>query len=158
VLWRTRRKLADATAIQLTRYPAALADAYRTLAGLDMKVPGAVEVHFLFPVWDPAVDLDQTRQDVTSAVMHLQLALEPRLRRLERLGATADGAALAISDPGYTWRQVAEGAGWISLGAVLLAGVMALSVVGAAATLYALGWLLDKVLVVFPHRVAGLWS
>ena len=59
--WRTRRP------IQLTRYPAALADAYRTLAGLDMKVPGAVEVHFLFPVWDPAVDLDQTRQDVTSA-------------------------------------------------------------------------------------------
>ena len=111
VLWRTRRKLADATAIQLTRYPAALAEAYRTLAGLDMKVPGAVEVHFLFPVWDPAVDLDQTRQDVTSAVMHLQLPLEPRLRRLERLGARADGATLAISDPGYTWLEVAQGRG-----------------------------------------------
>ena len=101
VLWRSRRKLADATAIQLTRYPAALAHAYRTLAGLDMKVPGAVEVHFLFPVWDPEVDLaDQSRQDVTSVLMHLQLPLEPRLRRLERLGARADGAALAISDPG----------------------------------------------------------
>jgi Zn-dependent protease with chaperone function len=159
VLWRTRRKLADATAIQLTRYPAALADAYRTLAGLDMKVPGAVEVHFLFPVWDPAVDLaDQSRQDVTSMVMHLQLPLEPRLRRLERLGARADGAALAISDPGYTWREVAEGAGWISVGAVLLVGVMALSVVGAAATLYALGWLLHKVLVAFARWVARLWT
>ena len=156
VLWRTRRKLADATAIQLTRYPGALADAYRALAGLDMKVPGAVEVHFLFPVWDPAVDLaDQSRQDVTSMLMHLQLPLEPRLRRLERLGA-ADGAALAISDPGYTWRQVAEGAGWISLGAVFLAAVMALSVVGAAATLYALGWLLHKVLVAFPRWVVRL--
>ena len=156
VLWRTRRKLADATAIQLTRYPAALADAYRTLAGLDMKVPGAVEVHFLFPVWDPGVDLDQTRQDVTSAVMHLQLPLEPRLRRLERLGARADGATLAVSDPGYTWLEVAKGAGWISVGAVMLLGVMALSVVGAAATLYALGWLLHKVLVAFPRWVAGL--
>ena len=157
VLWRTRRKLADATAIQLTRYPAALADAYRTLAGLDMKVPGAVEVHFLFPVWDPAVDLaDPSRQDVTSMVMHLQLPLEPRLRRLERLGARADDASLAISDPGYTWLDVAQAAGWISLGAVLLAGVMALSVVGAAATLYALGWLLHKVLVAFPRWVAGL--
>jgi hypothetical protein len=41
---------------------------------------------------------------------------------------------------------------------VLLAGVMALSVVGAAATLYALGWLLQKVLVAFPRWVAGLWS
>jgi Zn-dependent protease with chaperone function len=156
VLWRTRRKLADATAIQLTRYPAALAEAYRTLAGLDMKVPGAVEVHFLFPVWDPAVDLDQTRQDVTSAVMHLQLPLEPRLRRLERLGATADDAALPIVDPGYTWREATAGAGWISVGAVLLVGVMALSVVGAAATLYALGWLLHRVLVAFPRWVVSL--
>ena len=50
---------------------------------------------------------------------------------------------------------VAEGAGWVSLGAVLLAGVMALSVVGAAATLYALGWLLQKVLVAFPR---SRWS
>jgi Zn-dependent protease with chaperone function len=158
VLWRTRRKLADATAIQLTRYPGALAQAYRTLAGLDMKVPGAVAVHFLFPVWDPEVDRDQTRQDITSVVMHLQLALEPRLRRLERLGAPADGAALAIADPGYTWREVAKGAGWIGVGALLLVGVMALSVVGAAATLYALGWLLHKVLVAFPRWVAGLWA
>ena len=39
---------------------------------------------------------------------------------------------------------------------MLLAGVMALSVVGAAVTLYALGWLLHKVLVAFPRRVAGL--
>ena len=31
-LWRTRRKLADATAVQLTRYPGALAQAYRALA------------------------------------------------------------------------------------------------------------------------------
>lgn len=158
VLWRTRRKLADATAIQLTRYPAALADAYRTLAGLDMKVPGAVEVHFLFPVWDPEVDRDQTRQDVTSAVMHLQLPLEPRLRRLERLGARADGSTLAVSDPGYTWSEVALGAGWIGVGAVMLVGVMALSVVGAAATLYALGWLLHKVLVAFPRWIVGLIS
>jgi hypothetical protein len=35
---------------------------------------------------------------------------------------------------------------------------MALSAVGAAAVRYALGWLLHKLLVVFPHWVAGLWS
>ena len=158
VLWRTRRKLADATAIQLTRHPGALAQAYRTLAGLDMKVPGAVAAHFLFPVWDPAVDQDQTQPDVTNVLIHMQLPLEPRLRRLERLGASADGAALSISDPGYTWRQVAAGAGWLSVSAVLLVGVVALSVLGAAATLYALGWLLHKVLVAFPRWVTRLWS
>ena len=120
VLWRTRRKLADATAVQLTRYPGALADAYRTLAGLDMKVPGAVEVHFLFPVWDPAVDRDQTRTDVTSAAAaHAAPA---------RAAAPAAGAprrergwcAAGDADPGLTWREVAAGAGWIGVGAVLL--------------------------------------
>ena len=156
LLWRTRRKLADATAVQLTRYPGALAQAYRTLAGLDMTVPGAVAVHFLFPVWDPAVDRDNTRADVTSALLHMQLPLEPRLRRLQRLGAGENGVALSISDPGYTWREIAAGAGWIGVGAVLLVGVVALSVVGAAVVLYALGWLLNKVLVAFPRWVAGL--
>jgi Zn-dependent protease with chaperone function len=150
-LWRTRRKLADATAVQLTRYPGAVADAYRALAGLDMVVPGAVAVHFLFPVWDPGVDRDHTRPDVTSLLLHMQLPLEPRLQRLERLGAGAGGAPLATPDPGLTWREIAAGAGWIGVGAVLLCGVVALSVVGAAAVLYALGWLLQKVLVAFPR-------
>jgi Zn-dependent protease with chaperone function len=156
LLWRTRRKLADATAVQLTRYPGALAQAYRSLAGLDMKVPGAVAVHFLFPVWDPAVDRDNTRPEVTSLLLHMQLPLEPRLRRLERLGASAGDAPLARPDPGLTWREVAAGAGWIAVGAVLLVGVVALSVLGAAAVLYALGWLVHKVLVAFPQWVAGL--
>jgi hypothetical protein len=62
------------------------------------------------------------------------------------------------SDPGYTGREVAAGAGWLGVGAVLLVGVVALSVLGAEATLYALGWLLHKVLVAFPRWVARLWS
>jgi hypothetical protein len=48
--------------------------------------------------------------------------------------------------------------GWLGIGAVILGGVVALSVLGAAATLYALGWLLYKVLVVFPRWVAGFWA
>jgi Zn-dependent protease with chaperone function len=146
-LWRARRKLADATAVQLTRYPDALAQAYRTLASRKMKVPGAVAVHFLFPVWDPDVDKDHRRPDVTSLLMHMQLPLEPRLRRLQRLGAGPSGKRLKRPDPGYTWWDVAVGTGWIGVGAVLLCGVVALSVVGASATLYGLGWLLHKVLV-----------
>ena len=157
-LWRTRRKLADATAVQLTRYPGALAQAYRTLAGRKMKVPGAVAVHFLFPVWDPDVDQDHGRPDVTSLLLHMQLPLEPRLRRLERLGASADGKPLERPDPGLTWREVVAGAGWIGVGAVLLAGVVALSVVGAAATLYGLGWLLQKALVALPEWVTRRWD
>jgi Zn-dependent protease with chaperone function len=157
-LWRARRKLADATAVQLTRYPGALAKAYRALAGRDMKVPGGVPVHFLFPVWDPDVDKDHSRPDVTSLLLHMQLPLEPRLRRLERLGAGPDGAPLERPDPGLTSREVAAGAGWIGVGVVLLSGVVALSVLGAAGTLYGLGWLLQNVLVALPRWAMGWWS
>jgi hypothetical protein len=87
----------------------------------------------------------------------MQLPLEPRLRRLERLGAGPGGKPLKRRDPGLTWREVAAGAGWIGVGAVMLVGVVALSVVGAAATLYGLGWLLQKVLVAFPGWVTRLW-
>jgi Zn-dependent protease with chaperone function len=149
LLWRIRRKLADATAVQLTRYPGALAEAYRTLAALDMKVPGAVAVHFLFPVWDPTVDKDNTRPEVTSLLLHMQLPLGPRLRRLERLGAGSADAPLAIPDPGLTWREIAAGAGWIACGVVLLGVAVALGVLGAAGVLYGLGWLLHGVLRLF---------
>jgi Zn-dependent protease with chaperone function len=157
-LWRTRRKLADATAVQLTRYPGALAQAYRSLAGLDMKVPGAVAVHFLFPVWDPEVDRDNSRPEVASLLLHMQLPLEPRLRRLERLGAQADGAALATPDPGMTWREVAAAAGWLGVGALFLGVVLVSSVVASAAVLYALGRLLHAALVALPRWIARLWE
>ena len=158
LLWRTRRQLADATAVQLTRYPGALAQAYRALAARDMKVPGAVAVHFLFPVWNSEVDRDNTRPEVTSVLLHMHLPLEPRLRRLERLGASPGGAPPAAPDPGLSWREIAAGAGWIGVGAVLLGVVVALSVWGAAAVLYALGWLLHKLLVAFPGWVVRLFN
>ena len=158
LLWRIRRKLADATSVELTRQPDALASAFRKLAGMNVKVPGAVAVHWLFPVWDPEVDRDQTRSEVTTGLMHMHLPLEPRLRRLERLGASVGGKPPKKRDPGYTWREVAAGAGWLSVGAGILAFVVALTAVGAAGVLYLLGLLLDRVLVVFPGWVAGLWG
>ena len=84
--------------------------------------------------------------------------LDPRLRRQERLGATPGGKPPKRRDPGYTGREVAAGAGWLSVGAVILAGVMTLTAVGAGGVLYFLGWLLDRVLVVFPagSRVSSL--
>jgi Zn-dependent protease with chaperone function len=155
LLWRTRRRLADATAVQLTRYPEALADALRALAGLDVVVPGAVHVHFLFPVWDPLVDRDESRTDVASVLLRMQLALEPRLRRLERLGAAAGGAVPApppgAADEGL--RGLAASLGWLAVAALLLAALLALSALVAAGVLYLLGWLLDLVLVRLPALV-----
>jgi hypothetical protein len=153
-LWRTRRRLADATAVQLTRYPTALADALRALAGLDMVVPGAVPVHFLFPVWDPAVDQDNSRTDVTSAVLRMQLPLDPRLRRLERLGAAGGGQPLPAGSAGVSLREIAEAAGWLGVAALLLAALLAASALGAAGLLYALGWVLDLLLERVPGWIA----
>ena len=158
VLWRTRRRLADATAVQLTRYPEALAQAYRTLAGLDMKVPGAVAVHFLFPVWDPEVDRDNSRTDVASALLHMQLPLEPRLRRLQRLGASAERPAGWTPAEEVTWRDIAAAAGWLGVGALFLGGVLVASMLGSAAVLYVLGWLLHAVLVALPRWIGRLWE
>ena len=145
LLWRTRRRLADATAVQLTRYPEALADALRALAELDTVVPGAVHVHFLFPVWDPAVDRDESRTDVASVLLGMQLPLEPRLRRLERLGAAAGGAApdAAACTPGEGLPGPAVAVGWLVAAALLLGALLALSALAAAGVLYLLGWLLD---------------
>ena len=88
-MWRARRGLADATAVQLTRNPSALARAVRTLAACDVEVPGGWPVHFLFPVW--VTPTDARLADTTSASANLarmQLPLEPRLRRLAALGAS----------------------------------------------------------------------
>ena len=155
-LWRTRRRLADATAVQLTRYPDALADALRALAGLDMVVPGAVPVHFLFPVWDPAVDRDHSRTDVTSGLIRMQLRLEPRLQRLERLGAATRGVGpeLPVETARESPRELAASVGWICVGALLLAALLATSALVAGGALYLLGWLLDAVLVTLPGWVA----
>jgi Zn-dependent protease with chaperone function len=153
-LWRTRRRLADAMAVQLTRYPDALADALRALAGLDVVVPGAVHVHFLFPVWDPAVDRDETRTDVASVLLGMQLPLEPRLERLRRLGATPVGApaGAAHADRGGLG-GIAAALGWLVVAGLFLALLLALSALAAAGVLYLLGWLLDLVLVTLPGRL-----
>jgi hypothetical protein len=154
-LWRTRRRLADATAVQLTRHPDALAEALRSLAGLDMVVPGALPVHFLFPVWDPAVDQDSTRTDVTSVLLRMQLRLQPRLRRLARLGATVwgDGAPLPEGTEAETLRELAASAGWLVAGALILLALLGLSALSAGGALYGIGWLLELVLERFPGWV-----
>jgi Zn-dependent protease with chaperone function len=157
-LWRARRRLADATAVQLTRYPTALADALRVLASLDVTVPGAVSVHFLFPVWDPAVDRDDSRTDVAGALLGMQLPLEPRLRRIERLGASVVRSPTgATREPlSTTLRELAGFLGWLGVALLLIGGLLAVSVLGAAAALYFLGWVLHLLFVALPRWIVGL--
>jgi Zn-dependent protease with chaperone function len=157
-LWRARRRLADATAVELTRHPESLAAAVRTLSGVDVVVPGAVPVNFLFPVWDPDVDKDQTRTDIASALLRMHLPMEARLRRLERLGALRGGASGSTAPAsGDGLREFGEFV--LLLGAVLLllAALMVFSAVAASALLLLLWWMLNLVFVVIPAWFMRLW-
>jgi hypothetical protein len=159
-LWRARRRLADATAVELTRHPESLAAAVRTLSGVDVVVAGAVPVNFLFPVWDPDVDKDQTRTDIGSALLRMHLPLEARMKRLVRLGALR-GAAPGSKAP-VKWaeevRDLGKLVGWLAVSLLLLGALMVFSAVTASALLWLLWWMLNLVFVVIPGWFAGLWS
>lgn len=159
-LWRARRRLADATAVELTRHPESLAAAVRTLSGVDVVVAGAVPVNFLFPVWDPDVDKDQTRTDIGSALLRMHLPLEARLKRLERLGALrgAEPGSKAPVAWGEELRELGEFVGLLGVVLLLLGALMVFSAVAASALLWLLWWMLSLVFVVIPGWFAGLWS
>jgi Zn-dependent protease with chaperone function len=159
-LWRARRRLADATAVELTRHPESLAAAMRTLSGVDVVVPGAVPVNFLFPVWDPDVDKDQTRTDIASALLRMHLPMDTRLKRLERLGALR-GAAPGSKAPvnwGEEVRELGKFVGWLAVALLLLGALMVFSAVAAAALLWLLWWVLNWVFVAIPGWFRGPWS
>ena len=158
-LWRARRRLADATAVELTRHPESLAAAVRTLSGVDVVVPGAVPVNFLFPVWDPDVDKDQTQTDVASALLRMHLPVEARLTRLERLGAIREGAPHSTaSTSGDGVREFRELV--LLLGAVLLllAALIVFSAAMASALLLLLWWMLNLEFVAIAGWFMRLWS
>ena len=150
-MWRARRRLADATAVQLTRNPSALASAVRTLAACDIQVPGGWPVHFLFPVWLPVTDQPASQFTTASTnVVGMRLDPEPRLRRLAMLGAMlADqqhvrlAARIRAALP--DWRELGSALGWGVVAVVLISILVAVTVLAASLLLlvpwYALRWL-----------------
>ena len=146
-MWRARRRLADAMAVQLTRNPEALASAVRTLETCDVEVPRGWLVHFLFPVWVEVTT--QSAADLIAPVTNMprmRLKTEPRLRPLAALGASMDGERAAIGTrlraalP--SWSELREFVGLVLLasGAVLL--LVLLTMVGASIALIVLWYLL----------------
>jgi Zn-dependent protease with chaperone function len=95
LLWRARRRLADSTAVQLTRNPDGLARAVRTMEGRDVAVENGAPVSFLFPFWTRWTPDAPPRNDVMAHVVGTQLELDKRLRSLRVLGASA---AIAVVD------------------------------------------------------------
>jgi Zn-dependent protease with chaperone function len=87
LLWRSRRYLADATTVELTRNPTGLHRALRRLGEAGAVIPGGEEVAHLFVV-GPGVDRAQrgTFTDREGLLMGMHPSLSRRPRRLERMG------------------------------------------------------------------------
>lgn len=89
-LWRSRRLLADSTAVQLTRYPDALGRAVIHLAEIEVEPPNAANFSYLFAVWTPPTKRQGSRMTGLPLLMSMHPTLDRRLERLRALGASLD--------------------------------------------------------------------
>lgn len=150
-LWRSRRRLADAGAVELTRQPAALASAVEKLHAAKIEVPGGEAVSFLFPAW-PKIALKEGRIDVAGHVIGMQLDPHKRLQALRRLGS---GREVTIPLDGWEgWRKEMKEMPMLIASLALAFGALglmfALTMAAMGALLLALWTALEFLLVSVP--------
>jgi Zn-dependent protease with chaperone function len=155
-LWRSRRRLADAAAVELTRQPAALASAVENLHAARTDVPGGEPVAFLFPLW-PKVEMTEENMDIGSCVLGMQLDPHKRLQALRRLGSDRE-VTIALS--GWEgWRKELKDLPqlllWGGFALALLGLLMTLSLVGLGALLLLLWEVLELAMVDAPAWIGG---
>jgi hypothetical protein len=156
-MWRARRRLADATAVQLTRNPTALAAAIRKLGNADVEVPEAWAVNFLFPVWVPVTPENSARAHGAGEIVGMRLETEPRLEHLATLGAALETGKLswrarlrrALGPP----EDIVKALAWGSL-ALLLTALLLLASVALTAWLLGLLWALLQAVVPRARRLS----
>jgi hypothetical protein len=149
-MWRARRRLADATAVELTRNPTALAGAIRKLGEADAELPEAWAVNFLFPVWVPVTLENSARAQGAGEIVGMRLETEPRLEHLAVLGAALETGRLsrrarlrrALGSP----EDVVKALGWAAL-ALVLCLLLLLASLALTAWLLGLLWALLQALV-----------
>ena len=156
-LWRSRRRLADAGAVQLTRNPTALATALRTLAAANVRLPGGETVDFLFPVWKRDEEKDNARTDIGSTLIRMQLNPEKRLVSIARLGAIVEDAGSSAPAPKegiltQAW-DILRFAGLIVFVVMLMAALIVLNLAAVSGIMMVLWWILKIVFVTIPAWV-----
>lgn len=140
LLWRARRRLADATAVQLTRYPDGLARAVTLMEGRDVAIDNGAAVSFLFPFWTRWTPEAPARDDVMAHVVGTQLELDRRLASLRALGASPDVAsarpAPAAATLGTRARALLAFLGWGTVAIALVAACIAFTLATATGLLW----------------------
>jgi len=141
-MWRARRRLADATAVQLTRNPTALAGAIRKLGAADVEVREGWAVNFLFAAWVPITAENAERAHGGGEIVGMRLETEPRLEHLATLGAFLETEKLSrrarLRRSLGTPEELAKAIGWA---VVALAACIALLLASLALTAWLLGLL-----------------
>ena len=135
-LWRSRRRLADASAVELTRNPDALLGALERLRGADVIPKGAEPLSFLFPVWGKdAAD----RTDIVGQVVGLHLEPAPRHAALERLGALYRGGANPVPRKPLAEQAREAGVflGWLAIAVALVGVLFVVSLIAMGLVLWA---------------------
>ena len=146
-LWRARRRLADATAVQLTRHPSALSSAVKTLDGCDVEVTGGWPVNFLFPVWVGVTNQTAAQlADASSNVPAMRLETEPRLIQLAALGAESEGVRRSswLRSVMPVWRDFRLFVFWAIAATAVVGLLLVLTLVCASLLLMAMWWLFAK--------------
>jgi Zn-dependent protease with chaperone function len=123
LLWRARRYLADATAVQLTRNPEALWQALIHLGRSGGGLEGGDPASYLFIVGPESVEWAGRGDKMgTNSLVTFHPRLDRRLRRIERQGATSRIAAAATQP----WpHRIAKAAGTAAIGVVFGIGLLA---------------------------------
>jgi Zn-dependent protease with chaperone function len=143
-MWRYRRRLADASAVQLTRNPTALARAVRTLASSDVEVSGGWVAYFLFPAWVPMTKPDPNRTETAANIIGMRLDPEPRIEDIVALGASLE---TDVRRPGWrvrlqrlgTWKDVGLFTFW-AMAATVVTALLVVVTLAAASLIMMLIW------------------
>ncbi len=103
-LWRRRRRLADAMAVQLTRNPDGLARALDRLRRTEHHLPGAGAAAHLFVVWEPGGN--QAGGRVFGGTARVSPSIQRRCLELQRMGAAPLVPARSGRRPAGSWRWI----------------------------------------------------
>ncbi|HEX8118802.1 MAG TPA: hypothetical protein VF521_16110, partial [Pyrinomonadaceae bacterium] len=158
-LWRARRNLADATAVELTRDPEALASAVQKLSGPPGVTPEAAPFSFLCFV--RATKTPKSARDasdvpaVTNYVVGMLPDPEDRLKRLRAIGAAYRELPDAARTPPDTADDVRYVLLWGGGVILLVAFLFALNVVTTGLLLWGVWGVLAFLFVTIPRWVGA---